>query len=149
MTAPRRPTRSFWRHKLPLWLLVGGLAVIVLQLLRGQPVPLEVTYHFDEAGDGLRSATLIYHAADDGAELRRITYRFAGRPAGPRRHHVVLPRGEYALRIELLYGPQGPPPELAAAAGRLPDGTAVVRIRRPLLVEGEGRADLFILGRAE
>ena len=109
-------------------MLIGGLGYLAVRLLQAQPVELQVDYHLEEARHGLVAATLVYRK--DGHELRRVRFNYGRHRPAPRvqSHRIKVPRGDLELAIELRYR-------------RASD---TVRLRRPLVVSGEGRVSVHV-----
>lgn len=128
-----------WRRRLSLVVLVVGVGFLVIRLLRIQPVELQVTYHYGAARQGL-ARTVIRYLADDGDELRRVSFDYVQRPAGVTQlHRLELPRGDYTVELELRYRGEVP----REVSGRR-DSAGAVHIRRPLLVRGEGAFTIYV-----
>lgn len=143
---------TFWRRKLPLWILLAGLGFIIYRLIQAQPVTVDVVYHYGEARGGLMSASMRYikdpgesgfgeqrSGGKGSEELRRVQFRYAVRQAGStQRHRIQIPEGEYRVQIDLRY--EGEP------ARNMAGGRPVrrVRIQRPLIVSGSGEVNIYI-----
>jgi hypothetical protein len=127
-----------WRRRLSLVVLVVGVGFLVIRLLRIQPVELQVTYHYGAARQGLVRTVIRYMA--DGEELRRVSFGYARRPAGATQlHRLELPRGDYAVELELHYRGEAP----REVSGRC-DRPGTVHIRRPLLIRDEGAFTIYV-----
>jgi hypothetical protein len=145
----RRPRwRGLLRGRGARYLFLLGLGILIWRILAGQPVQVDVTYHYGAARRGLRSAQMRY--LQGGEEVRRVRFDYARRGVGREQHHQVrLLRGDYTVEVELNY--QGPiPPPLRGAGVDPPRGregtAAVIRLERPLLIKGGGEAAVFVVG---
>ena len=117
--------KKWLKKKLPLYLLMIGLAVIMIRLIQAQPVEVTVVYHYGEASKGLVSSTMSYQRGPE--ELRSVKFKYQGHKAdSTQAHKVQLSRGNYQVAIELSYQ----------------DKTKL--LRRPLIVSGAEQVSIFL-----
>jgi len=103
-------------------LLVFGLAAVGLFFFRGSPREVTLVYRVPASA---RELDVDIRRGD--ATLRRTEFRFPGGPAGPVRHEVRLPDGEYTLGLRLLS--EGAAPRvLSQAIAVSEEGTIVVSL---------------------
>jgi hypothetical protein len=126
------------RRRIPAYLLLVGMIVIVLHFWRKGPSDVDVGYQLGRVAKGLAEASMVYRRAGRAAtaergtkaseELARVRFSFARKAAGRRlEHRVRLPDGDYEVSIVLRYRDQ-----------------RTVRMRRPLLVRGSGKVTVFV-----
>lgn len=131
--------RSPWRRRIPSYLLLVAMVVLVVGYMRRRPVEVEVVYRFGKLARGLRMARMRYLAGGEEMARVRFSYRVVAAPRR-QRHTVALPRGDYDVEIALDYGEPG-------SARRIQRGSVAKRrskLRRPLIVRGEGEVTIVI-----
>lgn len=133
------PTWRRWGRRVSFWVLVGGLGYLVVRILQAQPVEVQVDLHLGRARAGLAGARVLYLRGDD--VLRSVRFGFEKRAApAVVSHRIRAPRGELMLDIELRY--HGAPPAGVPGERR----GAMVRLRRPMVVGGEGAVSVYVDG---
>ncbi len=132
----------FWRRKLPSWLAIGALALIVVRTLQHQPVSVQILFRYGEAREGLQSASMRFMKGDE--QMRRVKFNYLTRKAGiEQRHEVRLLKGNYDILIELHYK-NSIPQTLRSTWRPYNQGERVVRLKRPLIVSGEGQVMVIV-----
>jgi len=123
------------------WGVLAGIAYLVVQVIQGQPVEVEVVYHYGAASKGLVQAHMRYLRGEE--EVRRIKFDYSRQPAMPTQiHRVNLMEGLHVVEIDLSYASQAPA-EVGGSQHALPGGGVLVRLRRTLIVKGSGRVSVF------
>lgn len=133
-----------WRRRLPLYLLLVGLGVLVVQYLKRQPVEVRVSYQFGALREGLDAASMRYHDAARVVAHVRFSYRARQAP-GTEQHVVRLAPGDYSVMVELGYREAT---QAASAAKRLKHVVSTagssLTLRRPLIVRSAGAVTVFL-----
>ena len=131
------PSWRRWGRRVSFWVLIAGLGYLVVRILQAQPVEVQVDLHLGRARAGLVGARVLYLRGED--VLRSVRFGFERRAAPPVvSHRIRAPRGELTLDIELRY--RGDPP--AGVPGRRRGAT--LRLRRPMVVDGEGAVSVYV-----
>lgn len=123
--------KSRLKKRLPAYLLLVAMVVLVLRYYGKQPSDVDVTYRYGASAEGLREASMVYQQGTKVFARVRFSYRSKA-AASREAHRVRLPDGDYEVRVELRYG---------AAGART---KRKVRLRRPLLVRGSGAVTVFL-----
>ncbi len=114
------------RRRIPAYLLLIGMMVIVLAVWRKGPSTVEVGYQLGAAREGLLEATMVYRKGQQ--DVARVRFTFSRKAAGARlTHQLKLPDGDYDVAIALRYR-----------------DSRMARMRRPLLVRGSGPVTVFV-----
>lgn len=114
------------RRRIPAYLLLVGMIVIVLHFWQKGPSEVDVGYQLGAAAKGLVEAKMVYQRGQQ--DIARVRFGFSRKPAAARlTHQVKLADGDYEVAIELRYRDK-----------------RTVRMRRPLLVRGSGPVTLFV-----
>jgi len=131
------PAWRRWGRRISFWVLIGAIGFLVVQMLQARPVEVDVAFHWGSAGRGLRQATIVY--LRQGEEVRRIRFNYDHRPPPAEQvHSIKIQRGECDVQLDLRY--DGPAP---AIPGGRRQGNAI-RLRRPLIVSGEGAVRVLV-----
>ncbi len=124
-------TRSWLRRRIPAYLLLIGMGAIILHYWQKKPSETLVTYRFGALRARLQSATMVYRRRREA--IARVRFGFAHRKATKEvSHRVKLPDGDYDVDITLRYEKDDG------------GGQRVVKLRRLLLVRGDGAGIIFI-----
>ncbi len=126
---------------MPFYLLVLALSVLVMRHYQHQPSKVTVAYRLGPARDGLQRLQARYSNAGDTEVLHRVSFSFGDGKSLEPQHALSLPDGDFDVWIDLDYRERVPP---AIRSTSRPLGSRRVRMRRPLLVRGDGRVSIFI-----
>ena len=144
--------------RVPSYLLMVGMAVLVVRYLQRGPADVTVAYQLGAAAPRVSRLDLTYRR---GTEVfARASYGFKTRTTPAElAHRVTLPIGDYEVDIDLVSRPAitpraGHPSGLqrltraqsqpSTGSQSLPMSTRSKRLRRPLLVRGSGMVSIFI-----
>lgn len=131
-----------WRRRIARWLLLIGLALMILHTFQGRPFEIEVRYDFGEAREGLVQAQMVYFLGDE--EVHRVRFDYTSKPPGEAQNHTVkLPKGDYRVAVELTYRAE-PPGSVAGERRRASGGQWTVEMNRPLIVRGAGQSVIYL-----
>ncbi|MCK5796242.1 MAG: hypothetical protein KAI47_03610 [Deltaproteobacteria bacterium] len=132
-------TRSWLRRRIPAYLLLIGMGAIILHYWQKKPSETLVTYRFGASRARLQSATMVYRRRREA--IARVRFGFAHRKATKEvSHRVKLPDGDYDVDITLRYEKD----DRRGSRGHDGGGQRVVKLRRLLLVRGDGAGIIFI-----
>lgn len=124
------------------WGVLAGIAYLVIQVIQGQPVEVEVVYHYGAASKGLEQAQMRYLRQEE--EVRRIKFDYSRQQAMPTQTHSVnLMEGLHVVEIDLSYASQAPA-EMGGSHHTLPGGGVMARLRRTLIIKDSGMVSIFI-----
>ena len=135
--------RQFLRGRLPLYLLVVGLAVLTVQYFQERPLEVSVVYRYGGRHAQLRAVSVGYERAGDVVATARYSYQ--SRPAGPeQRHDLSLVPGDYTVAIDLTYARSGGVTQSNAKTRSSAKDERSVHLVRHLKIQSEGEYSLYV-----
>jgi hypothetical protein len=135
-------TKQHLRKRLPIIILVAVVAWLGTEYIVAQASSVQISYHYGPARHGLYQADMSYRNGDE--DLGRVRFTYGAHAASKiQLHKGRFPDGDHEVLVELRY--REPAPEaLKARAFEVSDNGRVLKLKRPLMVRGEGPVSIFI-----